>query len=95
MYIVLDTDLTRLFDIDEDDVMNPITVEDYNTGEYTLDFSYPVVDPNAIVETGQIILIKDEDTGEPIGIELLSYHPSDNRFDTVSVEMGRMAEVSS
>ena len=61
MYIVLDTDLTRLFDIDEEEVINPVTIEDYNTGEYTLDFSYPVIDPDAIVETGQIILIKDED----------------------------------
>ena len=35
-----------------------------------------------------IILIKDADNGEPIGMELLSYRPSDNRFDVVSVEMG-------
>ena len=61
MYIVLDTDLTRLFDINEDEVINPVTIEDYNTGEHTLDFSYPVIDPDAVVETGQIILIKDED----------------------------------
>ena len=41
-----------------------------------------------------VILIKDETTGEPIGMELLSYYPSDNRFDAVSVEMGRLAEIS-
>jgi hypothetical protein len=36
-----------------------------------------------------IILIKDGTTGEPIGLELLSYHPGDRRFDTVSVEIGQ------
>jgi uncharacterized protein with HEPN domain len=41
-----------------------------------------------------VILIKDETTGEPIGMELLSYRPSDNRFDAVSVEMGRLAAIS-
>ena len=41
-----------------------------------------------------VILIKDETTGEPIGMELLAYHPSDNRLDAVSVEMGRLAEIS-
>jgi hypothetical protein len=39
-----------------------------------------------------VILIKDEITGEPIGIEILAYHPNDDRFDTVSVEMGRVTE---
>jgi hypothetical protein len=34
------------------------------------------------------ILIKDSTTGEPIGLEILSYQPGDNRFDTVSVELG-------
>ena len=37
-----------------------------------------------------IILIKDADNGEPIGMELLSYHPSDKRFDSVSIEMGQL-----
>ncbi len=36
-----------------------------------------------------VILIKDSTTGEPIGIEILSYHPGDHRFDTVSVELGQ------
>jgi hypothetical protein len=36
-----------------------------------------------------VILIKDGLTGEPIGMELLSYQPGDNRFDAVSVELGR------
>ncbi len=40
-----------------------------------------------------VILIKDETTGEPIGIEIISYHSNDNRFDTVSVEMGRLAGI--
>jgi len=39
-----------------------------------------------------IILIKDEDTGEPIGLELLSYKPGDDKFDSVSVEMGKQQE---
>jgi uncharacterized protein YuzE len=34
-----------------------------------------------------IILIKDSETGEPIGVEILSYQPGDSRFDSVSVEM--------
>ncbi len=38
-----------------------------------------------------VILIKDSTTGEPIGLEILSYHPGDNRFDTVSVELGQSA----
>ncbi len=37
-----------------------------------------------------VILIKDATTGEPIGVEILSYHPGDNRFDTVSVELGQL-----
>ncbi len=36
-----------------------------------------------------IILIKDSRSGEPIGMELLSYRPDDARFDAVSVEIGR------
>ena len=35
-----------------------------------------------------VILIKDEITGQAIGLELLSYRPGDARFDTVSVEVG-------
>lgn len=38
-----------------------------------------------------VILIKDADNGEPIGMELIAYHPSDNRFDSVSIEMGQLA----
>ncbi len=41
-----------------------------------------------------IILFKDDTTGEPIGMELLSYLPSDNRFNTFSVEVGKLAEVA-
>jgi hypothetical protein len=33
-------------------------------------------------------------SNEPIGMELLSSRPSDNRFDAVSVEMGRLVETS-
>jgi hypothetical protein len=45
-----------------------------------------------VTELGDgVLLIKDEETGEPIGMELLSYRPSDRRFDAVSVEMGRLA----
>lgn len=36
-----------------------------------------------------VILIKDANTSEPLGLELLSYHPGDSRFDTVSVEIGQ------
>jgi uncharacterized protein YuzE len=40
-----------------------------------------------------VILIKDSTTGEPIGVEILSYHPGDDRFDTVSVEFGQLSPV--
>lgn len=40
-----------------------------------------------------VILIKDSSTGEPIGVEILSYHPGDNRFDAVSVELGQLSPV--
>ena len=36
-----------------------------------------------------IILIKDEDTDEVIGLEVLSYQPQDKRFDSFSVELGK------
>lgn len=29
-------------------------------------------------------------TDEPIGLEILAYHPGDNRFDAVSVELGQL-----
>ena len=38
-----------------------------------------------------VIMIKDSITGEPIGIEILSYQPGDNRFDSVSVEMAALS----
>jgi len=45
-----------------------------------------------VTELGDgVLLIKDEETGEPIGMELLSYRPNDNRFNSVSVEMGHPA----
>jgi hypothetical protein len=40
-----------------------------------------------------VILIKDANTGEAIGVEILAYHPGDNRFDTVSVELGQLSVV--
>ena len=40
-----------------------------------------------------VILIKDSLTGEPIGIEILSYHPEDDRFDSVTVEMSPLSSV--
>lgn len=41
-----------------------------------------------------VILIQDSDSGETIGVELLSYRPGDNRFDTVSVEVGQTSPLS-
>jgi hypothetical protein len=35
-----------------------------------------------------VVLIKDEVSGEPIGLELLSYRPGDARFDSVNVAVG-------
>lgn len=40
-----------------------------------------------------VILIKDGVSGEPIGLEVLSYHPGDDRFDAVSVELGRVSSM--
>lgn len=36
-----------------------------------------------------VILLKDGVSGEPIGLEVLSYHPGDDCFDAVSVELGQ------
>ncbi|KAM3100377.1 hypothetical protein ACKFKG_01320 [Phormidesmis sp. 146-35] len=36
-----------------------------------------------------VILLKDGTSGEPIGLEVLSYRPGDDRFDAVSVELGQ------
>lgn len=36
-----------------------------------------------------IILFKDSETGEPIGLEILSYHPGDDRIDGISLELGQ------
>ncbi len=38
-----------------------------------------------------IILIQDSITNEPIGVEILSYLPRDNRLDSVSIEMGQIS----
>jgi hypothetical protein len=35
-----------------------------------------------------VVLFKDGQTGQPIGMELISYRPGDARLDTVSVEIG-------
>ena len=40
-----------------------------------------------------VILIKGATTDEPIGVEILSYHPGDDRFDSVSVEMGQISSI--
>jgi len=32
-----------------------------------------------------VILIKDSETGEPVGVELLSYKPEDNRISGISL----------
>lgn len=40
-----------------------------------------------------VILIRDGANGEPIGLEVLSYRPGDNRFDAVSVELGQMSSM--
>jgi hypothetical protein len=48
-----------------------------------------------VTELGDgILLIKDEETGEPIGMELLSYRPNDARFDSISVEIVRPIAVA-
>lgn len=40
-----------------------------------------------------VILLKDGVSGEPIGVEVLSYRPGDARFDTVSVELGQSSQM--
>jgi hypothetical protein len=47
--------------------------------------------PNQIAtELGNdIILVKDGDTNEPIGIEVLSYRPGDDRLSGISLELGQ------
>jgi len=38
-----------------------------------------------------VILIKDSDTQEPIGIELLSYKPEDNRISGISLQIDKIS----
>lgn len=47
--------------------------------------------PNQIAtELGNdVILFKDGDTHEPIGIEVLSYRPGDDRISGISLELGQ------
>ena len=59
--IILDAELNRLFDVDTDDVISPLVIEDSTTGENTFEFSFPISDPDYVVEGGQIVLIEDED----------------------------------
>ncbi|KAM3096820.1 hypothetical protein ACKFKF_21665 [Phormidesmis sp. 146-12] len=40
-----------------------------------------------------VILLKDGTSGEPIGLEVLSYRPGDDRFDAVSVELGQSSQM--
>ncbi|MBD1824266.1 hypothetical protein H6F51_17475 [Cyanobacteria bacterium FACHB-DQ100] len=40
-----------------------------------------------------IILFKDGVSGEPIGVEVLSYRPGDARLDAVSVELGQSSQM--
>lgn len=42
-----------------------------------------------------VILFKDSVSGEPIGLEILSYRPGDARFNAVSVELGRSNQIES
>jgi hypothetical protein len=38
-----------------------------------------------------VILIKDPDTQEPIGIELLAYKPEDNRISGISLQIDKIS----
>ena len=38
-----------------------------------------------------VILIKDGDTQEPIGIELLSYKPEDNRISGIYLQIDKIS----
>lgn len=38
-----------------------------------------------------VILIKDSDTQEPIGIELLSYKPEDHRISGISLQIDKIS----
>jgi hypothetical protein len=40
---------------------------------------------------GGIIIIKDSDTNEPIGMELLSYKPDDNRISGISLYIDKIS----
>ena len=59
--IVLSQEMERLYDINTEDIISPLVIEDATTGENTFVFSFPIVDPDYVLEGGQIILIKDED----------------------------------
>ncbi|MCT7958061.1 hypothetical protein [Laspinema palackyanum] len=49
----------------------------------------PRPNKNATQLGNDIIFFKDGDTNEPIGIEILSYRPGDDRISGISLELGQ------
>ncbi|MEM6349484.1 MAG: hypothetical protein AAF766_01855 [Cyanobacteria bacterium P01_D01_bin.14] len=43
---------------------------------------------------GDMILLKDEDAGEPIGVGLFTYKPEDGHFDGVNLEIGNTSRTT-
>jgi len=41
-----------------------------------------------------VILIKDSISGEPIGLELISFKPGDKRIDGISLQMGKVFDAA-
>ena len=60
-WILLDDTLNKVRSINADEIISPLVIEDSTTGENTLEFAFPIIDPDNIIEGGQVILIKDAD----------------------------------
>ncbi len=60
--VVLNKELQRLYDIDYRDIINPLQVEDWESGSNTLSFSIPIFDESQVINGEQIILMPDIDT---------------------------------
>ena len=60
-FILLNKELKRIRDLNSDNIIKPLVVQDYNTGEHKLEFSFPLEDPADVINGDQVILCEDED----------------------------------
>ncbi len=81
---VLDHEMQKVKDVGFDDIQEPLVIEDTSTGEHTIEFDLPVDDPDDLVESGQILLVPDED-GDLIPFNIIETGMSINAFQLLRV----------